>query len=349
MLNIFNAPKVRLNTFPITTTPNLNRKLFSQLLLYKKFMFEETFYVNNNNPFVMLLNDAIPYNYKELVTDELIMTVKNRLEYIATVMGMTSNRNRGKYFKEGNLRYMVLLEENIDIKEDDEYDVIRVLYTDYDTVDYSYNIISEEFMILELNPAELVLSYIRWAKIREEKLLPFSYHIYVATVLQPKIWDTKINYVIFNRFMKIFKKLPVTPYKNKHSIQLMNLDQELDSDIKRMIKLCKTNNKLDIRVFLNSFKFLNNKMINVLNFNTRILVSNTVPIFFLSRISYVSFLLDFIKEIKAEAINVGYMSDLTIWLRRYNNGLFSFGKIPTKVDIAFKEQIKKIKEDINYR
>ena len=349
MLNIFNSGNILLNKFSLVTNSNLDKILFSQLILFKNFMLDEDFFAPNNDPLVQLINDAMPHDYVNLIDEEIVYNIKNRIEYVANVIGMTSNRNKGRYFKNNNLTYCILLEEDIDIKYDDDYDIVKVVYTDYDSVDFSYNTEVKEFMVILLNPMELILSYIKWKHKRKQEDRISTYSVFVATVVRPKFWESKINQVIFNRFMKLYNGLPVTPYKNKHSIQLINRDDLLDSELRRFIKLVKNNPKLEIRTFLYSFNFIGNNMLDILNYNQRTFLTGTNWVFYLTRVKYVVFLLNMIKDNKSEAINNEHIKILHILMRRYDNGLFTMIELPKHIREEFLTNVKKIKEMISYR
>ena len=82
MLNIFNSGNILLNKFSLVTNSNLDKILFSQLILFKNFMLDEDFFAPNNDPLVQLINDAMPHDYVNLIDEEIVYNIKNRIEYI---------------------------------------------------------------------------------------------------------------------------------------------------------------------------------------------------------------------------------------------------------------------------
>ena len=77
MLNIFNSGNILLNKFSLVTNSNLDKILFSQLILFKNFMLDVDFFVPNNDPLVQLINDAMPHDYVNLIDEEIDYNIKN--------------------------------------------------------------------------------------------------------------------------------------------------------------------------------------------------------------------------------------------------------------------------------
>lgn len=58
------------------------------------------------------------------------------MEYLANVIGCTSNRNKGKYFKDGKLTYLILLDNDDTNINNKNYEVVKSLYSDYCKLDF---------------------------------------------------------------------------------------------------------------------------------------------------------------------------------------------------------------------
>ena len=72
MFNLFNTDKNRkLNKMPLYPNPNLDKIIFSQIILYKKFMLEQDFYISNNHPLVTLLSSCFTQGFMDLIPDEI--------------------------------------------------------------------------------------------------------------------------------------------------------------------------------------------------------------------------------------------------------------------------------------
>ena len=264
-------------------------------------------------------------------------------------MGLTTDRNIGRYFKDGNLEYLIFLENDFEVKDDGDYEVIKCVYTDYKILDFSYNTTVEEFMVIRIKPVELVLDYVNWRRDRELNGRNTYYGIYVATKLLPKLWDTKIGHVLFNRFISIYYKEDLPKYKNRHSIQLINRDDLMNADARRFLNFIKDNMKTDIYTLMYGFKYVGKDMLEVLSYDEKIFLNRNIFLLFLTRVKHVSFFLDLIKDTKSEAINISYVSELYIHFRRYRNGLVTLPELPNRIKNEYIFYLEKIKKDINYR
>lgn len=352
MFNIFNTGKNRkLNKIPLYPNINLNKIIFSQLIYFKKFMLEENFFMDNKHPLITLLSSCFSSSFMRMIPEEIAFTVADAMESVGNTMGLTTDRNRGRYFKEGNLSYLIYLENDFEIKSNNEgkYEIIKCMYTDYDVVDFSYNTEVREFMILRVNPVELMLDFVEWKKDRDSREYNTSYNVYIATRIIPMIWDTKTNLVMFNRFMKLYYKQPLTKYKNKHSIQIINREDMIDSDHRRFLDFLKGNKKTDVYCLLYGYEYLGKDMLEVLSFDEKIFLHHTIFLLFLSRAKYVSFLLDIIDSTGSKAINISYISELYVIFRRYHNGLVRMPELPNFVIDEYSTYIEKIKNQINYK
>lgn len=348
MLDLFTNRTYYTKFISLTCNPVIEKIILKQYDIYKDYYKDKNFFVDNKNPFVSILNNIIPSDVENKTKEELYFYVKNNIEYLSNVIGCTSNRNKGKIFEDRNLRYIILL-DNIDnniINKD--YDIIKVLYTDYEVLDFSYNV-EEEFMILSLNPTEMVLDYLDWEKERIKYGLTYSFNIYVHTRLIPKIWKTKMNFVIFNRFMNLYYNIENKKFKNKLPIQIINTDNILDNELRRILKLTTINKKLDIRTFLNSFKFFNIKLNDILNFDNYIFTSTTYWIVWLSRIEYIRFFLDLSRSTDSDNTNNDYIKDLFVEIKRFQNRNTTMIKLPEDLYFNFNIDYDYIKEKINYR
>lgn len=352
MFNIFNTGKNRkLNKIPLYPNINLNKIIFSQLIYFKKFMSEENFFMDNKHPLITLLSSCFSSNFMHMIPEEIAFTVAGTMDSVGNTMGLTTDRSRGMYFKDNKLTYLIFLESDFEIKSKDEgeYDIIKCMYTDYDSIDFSYNTETQEFMVLRVNPVELMLDYVEWKKVRDRKEFNSTYNVYIATRIIPMIWNTKTNLVMFNRFMKTYYKEPLTKYKNKHSIQLINRDDMLDKDHRRFLEFIKNNKKTDVYSLLYGYEYLGKDMLEVLSYDEKIFLHHTIFLLFLTRVKYVSFLLDVIESTGSKAINISYISELYIIFRRYQNGLVRMPELPNHILNEYNTYIEKIKNQINYK
>ncbi len=349
MFTLFNTGITRTsNKLPLYPNINLNNIIFSQLIRFKNFMLEEDFFIDNKHPLVTLLNETYSESFMNMIPEEIAYRIKDTAVNIGNVMGLTTNRSKGKYFKDGNLRYLLFLEDDVNIKNE-EYEVIKCIYTDYGILDYSYNTTLKEFMVLRVNTVELMLSYITWRKDRIKKNMIYSYNVFIATYILPKIWDTKLQQVMFNRFMLTYNNEILPRYKNRHSIQLINREDFINTENKRMVNYIKDNQKVNIYSLLYGYEWCNKDMLEVLSFDEKTFLTNTYYLLYLSRAKYVLFFLNVIFENKAVAINTEYIAELYITFRRINNGMVKLPELPIDIVDEFNDTMKKIKELINYK
>lgn len=347
MLNLFTEETYYTKFISLIGNPNLEKILIRQLNLFKDYMKDKNYFINNQHPFVGILNNIIPSKVNEMSKEELTIYLKNNVEYLANVIGCTSNRNKGKYFKDGDVTFIVLLDNNSNVLEKENYDIVEVLYTDYTTIDFSYGS-KEEFMVIKLNPIELVLDYLDWEKEKIKDDLPYSYNIYVATKILPKLWDTKLNYVIFNRFMNLYYEISMDKFKNKLPIQIINVENVLDNDLKKLIKFTTNTNRLHISTFMNSYKYLNFKLKDMLSFKDYVFTNNSYWIVWLTRINYIRFFLDLSEETESNVTNNDVIKKLFIYIRRYINRDTILIKLPEEIKDEFQIDFDYIKEKIKY-
>lgn len=347
MLNLFTEDIASTKKISIVSNPIIEKILYKQLDIFKDYMFYKDFFIDNKHPFVSILNNIIPSGVNDMSKIELSIYLKNNVEYLANVIGCTSNRNKGSYFKDGDLTYIVLLDNDDDVLNKKEYDIVEVLYTDYDVIDFSYSV-KEEFMVIKLNPIELVLDYLEWEKQRLLNEEVVSYNIYVATRVIPKLWDTKMNLVIFNRLINLYYDIKNTPFKNKLPIQIINVENILDIDLKRILKFITNSIKLHSSTLLNSFIYLNKPLSKVLSFDNMTFTTNTSWIPWLTRIYYMNFLLDISSETDSDNTNNDVIKKLFIYIRRYNNRETTLMVLPKKLQIDFQINLDYLKEKIKY-
>lgn len=347
MLDLFTEETYFTKSISITSNPVVERLILKQLEIYKEYMKDRNYYVSNNNPFVSILNNGIPSTIKDMTKEELYFNVKNNIEYLSSVIGCTSNRSKGKYFTDNKLTYLILLDNDDTNIEDKDYEVVKVLYTDYCKLDFSYGT-EEETMIIKLNPTELILDFVEWEKQRIVYDLPSSYNIYVATRLLPKLWDTKINFVIFNRLINIFYNIDNPKFKNKLPIQILNVDNMLDNDLIRINKLIITQRKLDIRTLLNSFKYVNIKLKTILDFDKYMFTSTSLWIVWLTRIEYIRYFIDLSSVTDSNNTNNEYIKTMFIDIKRFENRNTVMINLPEELQFNFYIDYDYIKEKIKY-
>ena len=355
MFNIFNTGNDRMfNKVPLYPNNNLDNILYSQLSTFKKYMYKESFFIDNKHPLVTLLNECYATSYIDMVEDEIAYLVKDISDSVGNTMGLTTYRNKGKVFKDGNLNYMIILDFDINLKNSysktegplSKYEVIKCIYTDYKIVDFSYNTTDSEFMILKVNPIELMLTYLTWIKYTPTMN---SFNVFIASYILPKIWDTKLQHVLFNRFMGLYNNEPLPRYKNKLPISLINSEVNIDKEMLKHVKYIKGNMKIEIKSLLYGFKYVHKDMLEVLSFDERIFTNRDNYMLYLCRSKYVLFFLNMIFENNSKAINTEHISILYVIFRRINNGLISLPELPLNVTLEFRDNIEKIKELINYR
>ena len=347
MLDLFTEETYFTKSISITSNPVVERLILKQLEIYKEYMKDRNYYVSNNNPFVSILNNGIPSTIKDMTKEELYFNVKNNIEYLSSVIGCTSNRSKGKYFTDNKLTYLILLDNDDTNIEDKDYDVVKVLYTDYCKLDFSHGT-EEETMIIKLNPTELILDFVEWEKQRVIYDLPSSYNTYVATRLLPKLWDTKINFVIFNRLINIFYNIDNPKFKNKLPIQILNVDNMLDNDLIRINKLIVTQRKLDIRTLLNSFKYVNIKLKTILDFDKYMFTSTSLWIVWLTRIEYIRYFVDLSSVTDSNNTNNEYIKTMFTDIKRFENRNTVMINLPEELHFNFYVDYDYIKEKIKY-
>lgn len=347
MLDLFTEETYFTKSISITSNPVVERLILKQLEIYKEYMKDRNYYVSNNNPFVSILNNGIPSTIKDMTKEELYFNVKNNIEYLSNVIGCTSNRSKGKYFTDNKLTYLILLDNDDTNIEDKDYDVVKVLYTDYCKLDFSHGT-EEETMIIKLNPTELILDFVEWEKQRVIYDLPSSYNIYIATRLLPKLWDTKINFVIFNRLINIFYNIDNPKFKNKLPIQILNVDNMLDNDLIRINKLIITQRKLDIRTLLNSFKYVNIKLKTILDFDKYMFTSTSLWMVWLTRIEYIRYFVDLSSVTDSNNTNNEYIKTMFTDIKRFENRNTVMINLPEELHFNFYVDYDYIKEKIKY-
>lgn len=347
MLDLFTEETYYTKSISILSNPVVERIIAKQLETYKEYMEDKNYYVSNNNPFVGILNNSIPSTVNDMTKEELYFNIRKNVEYLSSVIGCTSARNKGKYFKDGDLTYLILLDNddtNIDSKD---YEVVKVLYTDYQKIDFSYAT-EDEMMVIKLNPTELILDYVEWERKRVIDDLPSSYNTYVATRLLPKLWDTKISFIIFNRLISLYYKLPIPRFKNKLPIQILNMENVLDNDLKRILNLITSQRKLDIRTLLNSFKYSNIKLKHLLDFDQYIFTTNTLWIVWLSRIEYIRFFIDLSSSTDSDNTNNDNIKTMYTDIKRFENRNTIFAPLPEEYKFNFYVDYEYVKEKIKY-
>lgn len=347
MLDIFTEETYHTKTISIASNPVIEKIISKQLDIFKSYMKDKNFYISNNNPFVGILNNGIPSTVNDMSKEELYFNIKNNIEYLSNVIGCTSNRNKGKYFKDGKLTYLILLDNDDTNINSKDYEVVKVLYSDYCKIDFSYAT-EDETMIIKLNPTELILDYLQWEKERLLYDLPSSYNTYVYTRLLPKLWDTKINFVIFNRLINLYYNIENPKFKNKLPIQIINTDYILDNDLKRILKLINSQKKLEIRTLLNSFKYQGVKLKEILDFDKYIFTSYTLWLVWLSRIEYIRFFIDLSSTTESNNTNNDNIKTMFIDIKRFENRNTSFINLPEELLFNFYVDYDYIKEKIKY-
>lgn len=348
MLDLFTEKTFYTKTISLTSNPVFERMILKQLELFKTYMSDKNFYVKNKNPFVALLNNGIPSNVKDLTKEELHYEIKRNAEYLCSTIGFISNRSKGKCFNDEKLSYMVLLDTDDSNLNKKDHDIISVVYTDYCKLDFSYAT-EDEFMILKINPTELIMDFLEWEKtIAIENNLPGTYNNYIATRLLPKIWDSKINFILFNRFINLYYHIENPKFKNKLPIQIVNLENLIDNDLNRILKLTTINKKLDIRTFLNSFKYLDKKLVDILNFDKHIFTSTSYWMVWLSRIVYIRFFIDLSSTTDSMNTNNDNIKTMIIDIKRFENRNTTFPTMEEDIIFNFYVDYDYIKEKIKY-
>lgn len=347
MLDLFTEESYYTKNISINSNPIVERLIYKQLEIYKEYMKDKNYYVNNNNPFVGILNNSIPSKVDDMSKEEIYFNIKNNVEYLSNVIGCTSNRNKGKYFTDGKLTYLILIDNDDTNIYTKEYEVVKVLYTDYCKLDFSHAT-EEEFMIIKLNPTELILDYVAWERDRVKDGLPSSYNIYVSTRMLPKLWDTKLNFVIFNRLINIFYNIDNPKFKNKLPIQIMNVENMLDNDLKRIMVMIKNQRKLDVRTFINSFKYLNVKTKEILDFDKYIFTAQTLWMVWLARIEYIRFFVDLSSTTDSDNTNNDNFKSLFIDIKRFENRNTTMINLPEELHFNFYIDYDYVKEKIKY-
>lgn len=341
----------------------LKRRVYGELnRLLDYYSYREST-VNNQHLLARLIDLTYPY------LDEDPFTVFKNIEvvkdYTSRQLGISSYITFGKMhnnilYKENSKELFISVECNLDpyvIKESWKNLIpCRIIYNDDNTLDFyifdgKKRKLLEGLTIVEIDITLLLMMYNYWALERREKGKSIDSTIFVKNIVLPRLMSSQLDIAIWNRYCNIFlnrlnndQNLYYT-----HPLVTLKFKSELDKILYK-VKDRMTNVNMRIpNVLLHIPTIHNINMLKALKVNINFYTKQSEWTLWLSRLLYISDILDMIPPV-AKSANSKYLYSLPYEIRGIENGSTPLlnmidGDIKIKIEYA----IQKIKDTIGKR
>lgn len=352
--------------YPVHKFPEtiyLKRRVHSELLRIQDYYYNRESTVNNQHMLARLIDLTYPsLNEDPFTVFKQITAVK---DYTSRQLGISSTITFGKIhnnilYKQNSKELFISVDTNIDPFDFKNnwmnYSPCRIIYNDDNELDfYNFDGRKSKYMegltIVEIDITILILMYNFWSLERLKKSLSIDSTIFVKNIVLPKLMGSQLDISIWDRYSNIFlNRLGNDGNKYyTHPLVTLKFKDTLD-DILYKVKNRMVNVNMRLpNIILHVPTIYNNNMLDALRINIGYLTKQSEWCLWLSRLLYISDLIDMIPNV-AKSNNSKYLNSLPYEIRSIENGSTPLlnmidGDIKIKIELA----MEKIKEKIGKR
>lgn len=352
--------------YPVHELPEtiyLKRRVKSELVRVQDYYHNRESTVNNQHILARLIDLTYPsLNEDSFVVFKQIRAVK---DYTSRQLGISSSITFGKLhnnilYKQNSKELFISTDNEIDpftFKDNwRQYVPCRIIYNDDNTMDF-YNFDGrksksiEGLTIVEIDITILIMMYNYWALERRKNERSIDSTIFVKNIVLPKLMGSQLDIAIWNRYSNIFLDRTGNDanYYYTHPIVILKFVDKLD-DI--LYKVKTRMEKVNMRVpgiILHVPSIYNTTMLNALRVNMEYFTKQSEWTLWLSRLFYISDILDMIPNV-AKSANTKYLYSLPYEVRAIENGSTPLlNMIDGDIKIKIEYILQKIKDTIGKR
>lgn len=200
---------------------------------------------------------------------------------------------------------------------------LRVVYTEETALDFHLLNGKKEkdkptLTVFELDISLMLLMYRGWALRRLKFGCGTDSNMFIANVVIPNAIKTMVDHIIFNRFIKVFKKEPIPEFKLKHPIYVYDLTRGLDVVLGKAVTFL-TKRNIDMYEMITNIPTIYYKnMFKALRINRSIYNRQSEWAIWLSRLKYIEVLIELLGP-RGIARNTSLLYMLPYEIKRLKN------------------------------
>lgn len=178
---------------------------------------------------------------------------------------------------------------------------IRVIYNnsselDFYTMDKTKSYTGINVMIVEVDINLMLMMYYYWCKDRISKEQSTDANVFVRTIVLISMIKSNTDIILFNRFKDIYYENPLPMNKYDHPFHVLDYSSGIDNIYKDLINFIIKGNYPIEQVLVTIPTIINQNMLQALYINRPIYTRQSEWSIWVSRISYITFLIDLIGE-----------------------------------------------------
>lgn len=307
MLNFFLLKGKDTSNYPIKKYSKfdyIKTKYLFELDRVREYYFNRTRTVENKNIFSRLIYILQPNLNLSLF--DYFRHVDQEKDYIARQFRLTNDISLGELFrnllyKDNNYTAILTVDRQANVltlgSSWKTLTPLRMVYTTSTDINfYQYDKSKyypySNLTILELDINEMLIQYRYWAKYRLERDLSTNPNVYVSQLLYPNLAATSLDINLFNRLKRIYYNQPMDNYNVFHPFFISDYTKGID-DIYNKVLDDVVNTGMALPQILKTIPCIyNNNMVDALTINKSIYTSRSGWLIWLSRLEYISFLID---------------------------------------------------------
>lgn len=352
--------------YPVHKFPEIiyiKRRVKGELVRIQNYYHNRESTVNNQHILARLIDLIYPsINEDPFTVFKQVIAVK---DYISRQLGLSSTITFGKIhnnilYKQNSKELFISVDNKIDPFDFKHnwmnYSPCRIIYNDDNTLDF-YNFdgrkakYMEGLTIVEIDIPILILMYNFWSLERLKKSLSIDSTIFVRNIVLPKLTGSQLDIAIWNRYSNIFLNRLGNDGNNyyTHPLVTLNFKNNLDNILYKIKdRMVNINMRLP-NILLHIPTIYSDNMLDALKINIGYLTKQSEWCLWLSRLLYISDMLDMIPDV-AKSNNSRYLNSLPYEIRSIENGstpLLNMIDGDTKIKIEL--VMEKIKDKIGKR
>lgn len=318
----------------------------------------KSYAVNNSHVLVQIIKSLFPGSYNTNLID-YFKDVDTNARYTARLFKLVNNISNGEFYSDlfyhsNSYELICHVDQEYDLIEVDRnyavYSPLRVVYTEETALDFhlltgTKTKPTPQLTVLELDISLMMVMYRAWARRRIKFNLGADPRVFVGTIVIPNAIKTMVDLVIFNRFIGICNDSPLSNFRVKHKIFVIDYARGVD-DVLRRVADDMLNTNSPLLQFINTIPTIYYPdMFSALRLGRRVYTRQSLWSAWIARIKYSSTLLDLIGT-NGFNRNTSIIKMIHYDVRELKNGSTNYYKMLKKVP-AIEEEYSNLIDKID--